>query len=253
MANRFDLTGRVALVTGGNRGLGRGIALALAEAGADIVIAARNQDTARATQVDIEALGRRATAVACDMRQREDIEAAVQHCADTFGRLDILVNNAGMGISARAEEVTDEDWDAVLDTNLRAVMRCSRAAFPWLRDSGHGRIINLGSMYSIFGSPSVLSYAASKGAVVQLTKSMAIAWARDGIRVNALAPGFIASDMTEHLRTDERRYERIIGRTPLGRFGEPEDLAGAVIFLASDASEFITGQTLPIDGGYSIT
>jgi NAD(P)-dependent dehydrogenase (short-subunit alcohol dehydrogenase family) len=252
MLDRFSLAGRVALVTGGNRGLGRGIALALAEAGADIAIAARNPETAAATCAEIEALGRRATFAACDMRDRSDIDAAVEHAVGALGRLDILVNNAGMGIRGPAAEIRDEDWDEVLETNLRAVLQCSRAAYPHLRTSGHGRIINLASMWSYFGTPTVASYAASKGGVVQLTKSLAVSWAPDGIRVNAIAPGFIHSDLTAPLAQDPQRHAQIVGRTPLGRFGEPEDLAGAVIFLASDASEFVTGQTLPIDGGYSI-
>ena len=251
MADHFDLSGRVALVTGGNRGIGRGIATGLARAGAHVVVAARDEVRTRDTVEELTDLGARAVGIRCDVQRRDDIDAAVDRCRAEFTGLDILVNNAGVSAGGPPQHLDEETWDRVLDINLRAVFQCCQAAHPLLRERG-GKIINIGSEYSLFGSPLGLPYAASKGGVVQLTRSLAIAWARHDIQVNAIIPGWISTDMTVPVEQNESFRDTIIARTPAGRFGEPHDLAGAAVFLASSASDFVTGQSLPVDGGYSI-
>jgi 2-deoxy-D-gluconate 3-dehydrogenase len=251
MSSLFDLNGRVALVTGGNGGIGRGIALGLAQAGASIVIAARNDAKNAAAVEELHALGRRAIAVACDVQDRAQIAAAIEATEAEFGRLDILVNNAGIGGGGRPEEIPMETWERVLGTNLTAMFEASQLAFPLLKASGHGKIINIASEYSLFGSARAIPYSASKGGVVQLTKSLAAAWAPDQIQVNAIVPGWITTDLTQGVKSNQAFYEQIITRTPARRFGEPEDLAGAGVFLASAASDFVTGVVLPVDGGYA--
>jgi 2-deoxy-D-gluconate 3-dehydrogenase len=249
----FDLSGRVAFVTGGNGGIGLGMALGLARAGADIVIAARNVEKSDAAAGEIRAVGRRCTTVACDVSRREDVKNAVAVALDAFGRLDIVVNNAGVAIRGAPESLQEDAWDRVLDINLKGTFLCAQAAHPALVAAGGGKIINVGSEYSLFGSPVVPSYSASKGGVVQLTKSLAVAWARDNIQVNTIIPGWIRTDMTAGVIADSREYDRIVGRTPARRFGEPSELAGAAVFLASKASDFITGQCIVVDGGFSIS
>jgi 2-dehydro-3-deoxy-D-gluconate 5-dehydrogenase len=251
VADRFDLSGRVALVTGGNRGIGRGIATGLARAGANVVVAARDEVRTRDTVEELTDLGARAVGIRCDVQRRDDIDAAVDRCRAEFSRLDILVNNAGVTAGGPPQHLDEETWDRVLDINLRAVFQCCQAAHPLLRERG-GKVINIGSEYSLFGSPLGLPYAASKGGVVQLTKSLAIAWARHDIQVNAIIPGWISTDMTVPVEENETFRDTIIARTPAGRFGEPDDLAGTAVFLASAASDFVTGQSLPVDGGYSV-
>ena len=246
----FDLTGKVALVTGGNGGIGRGIALGLAGAGAAVVVAARDEQKTAAVVVEIEALGVDALGVRCDVLVRADIDAAIDAVRQRFGRLDILVNNAGIARRGSPQDLSEDDWDAVLGTNLKSTFLFSQAAYPLLKERG-GKVINIGSMTSIFGSARVPSYSASKGAVAQLTKSTAIAWADDNIQVNAIFPGWITTDMTQPLR-DTDIYDEIVQRTPQKRFAEPEELQGAALLLASSASGFITGQAIVVDGGYSI-
>ena len=253
MSSLFDLTGRVALVTGGNGGIGRGIALGLAQAGADVVIAARNEAKSAAVVEEVRGLGRRAVAVTCDVRQRGQIEDAVDAAEQEFGRLDILVNNAGVAGGGRPEDIPMEVWERVLHTNLTAMFEACQVAHPLLKASGHGKVINIASEYSLFGSAGALPYSASKGGVVQLTKSLAAAWARDGIQVNAIVPGWITTEMTQGVKANQPFHDQIIARTPARRFGEPEDLAGAGVFLASAASDFVTGVVLPVDGGYAAT
>lgn len=249
----FDLSGKAALVTGGNGGIGRGIALALAEAGAKVCIAGRNDQKNAVVLGEAEALGATAIAQHCDVNDADSISATIDATVNAFGGLDILVNNAGIVALNMPQNMSDEEWTSVVDTNLNSVFRFSRAAYPHLA-SGGGKIINIGSMYSIFGGPMVASYAASKGGVVQLTKSLAVSWAADNIQVNAILPGWIESDMTANIETDlEEMYNAIIARTPAGRFGTPEELGGAAVFLASAASDFVTGQPLPVCGGYSVS
>jgi 2-deoxy-D-gluconate 3-dehydrogenase len=249
----FDLSGRTAIVTGGNGGIGRGIALALAASGARICIAGRNRDKNEAVRAEIERLGRECITVTCDVNEPADIDATITATEMAFGGLDILVNNAGIGVLGSPEDTTDEVWSRVLSTNLDSVFRFSRAAHPRFRARGGGKIINIGSEYSLFGSAFAASYAASKGAVIQLTKSLAVAWAPLGIQVNAIIPGWITTDMTAPIQAMDEVYRQIVERTPAKRFGTPEECGGAAVFLASSASDFVTGQSLIVDGGYSVS
>lgn len=256
MSSLFDLSGRVAMVTGGNGGIGRGIALGLARAGADVVIVGRDEAKNAAVVDEVHALGPRALGVTCDVLDRAQIESAFAAAEAEYGRLDILVNNAGIAGGGRPEEIPQETWDAVLGTNLTSMFQACQIAHPLLKASGSassigGKVINIGSEYSLFGAAGVLPYSASKGGVVQLTKSLAVAWARDNIQVNCIVPGWIATDMTQGVQQNERNYSRIIDRTPARRFGQPEELGGAAVFLASHASDFVTGVVLPVDGGYA--
>ncbi|MBK6584962.1 MAG: SDR family oxidoreductase [Gammaproteobacteria bacterium] len=250
--HHFDLSGKAAIVTGGNGGIGRGIALALAEAGAAVCIAGRNQQKNETVRTEIEHLGGRCITVNCDVNNPGDVDTTIAATEKAFGGLDILVNNAGIAGLEPPEATTDEAWSQVIGTNLDSVFRFSRAAYPRLCARGGGKIINIGSEYSIFGSPFAVSYAASKGAVIQLTKSLAIAWAAHGIQVNAIIPGWIATDMTAVVKEMGEVYQQILERTPARRFGEPEECGGAAVFLASAASNFVTGHSLIVDGGYSV-
>jgi 2-dehydro-3-deoxy-D-gluconate 5-dehydrogenase len=251
--DEFNLAGSVAIVTGGNGGIGRGIALGLAQAGADIALAARNAAKLAATRAEVESLGRRCLAISCDVTVRADIDRAVLETTRELGAPAILVNNAGISGGGRPETMSEETWDAVVDTNLKACFVFAQAVYPSMKELGHGKIINIGSEYSLFGSPRVVPYSASKGGVVQLTKSLAVAWARDNIQVNCIIPGWITTDMTAPAIADEKFYERIVDRTPARRFGEPEELGGTAVWLASHASDFVTGQSIAVDGGYSIS
>jgi 2-deoxy-D-gluconate 3-dehydrogenase len=251
--DEFKLDGEVGFVTGGNGGIGRGIALGLARAGADVVLAARDADKLESTRKEIEGLGRRCLALRCDVNQRADVTRALEAAREGLGPVSILVNNAGVARMSPPEKLSEADWDDVLDTNLKATFVCSQLAHPHMRERGRGKVINIGSEYAIFGSPLVPSYAASKGGVIQLTKSLAVAWARHRIQVNAIIPGWITTDMTAPVKEMGELYDAIVARTPSGRFGEPEELAGAAVFLASRASDFITGQSIVVDGGYSVS
>ncbi len=248
----FTLVGKTALVTGGNGGIGKGIAIGLAQAGANVVIAARNEEKSTAVVTEIESLNSQALAIRCDVLIQEDLEKTVGAIQEKFGRLDILVNNAGINRRANWSQLSEEDWDLVLGTNLKSVFLLSKLSHPLLKADGGGKVINIGSMTSIFGTARVPAYSASKGGIVQLTKSLAISWAQDNIQVNAILPGWIRTDLTARLIADDDFSDRIIRRTPQGRWGDPEELAGAAVFLASSASNFITGQSLSVDGGYSI-
>src|SRR6201997_4970527 len=245
----FDLEGRVAVVTGGNGGIGLGMARGLALAGASVVVAARNAEKA---ETAIEALGGKGVFVALDVADEGSCRALIEQTAERFGRLDILVNNAGTSIRKPPESYTAAEWHAVLDTNLSGALFCSQAAYPAMKQAGAGKIINIGSMYSIFGTSYGAAYAASKGALVQLTKSLAIAWAKDNIQVNAVLPGWIDTELTQGARHHvPELHDRVLDRTPAGRWGVPDDLAGIAVFLAAPASEFVTGAAIPVDGGYS--
>jgi len=250
----FDLGGKVAIVTGGNGGLGRGMALGLASAGADIVIAARNQEKTAMTAAQLrQTYGVQVLELRVDVCQEAEVAAMVEHTVRTLGHVDILINNAGTNVRKAAAELTAADWHTVLDTNLRSAFLCSQAVYAPMVRGGGGKIINNGSMFSLFGGSHVLAYAASKGGVVQLTKSLAVAWAKDNIQVNAILPGWLHTDLTNSaMRQLPDLYDRVMSRTPQGRWGQPEDLAGAAVFLASRASDFVTGVALPVDGGYSV-
>jgi len=248
----FDLTGKVAVVTGGNGGIGLGIAMGLAGAGANIVIAARSVEKTAQALENIRALGVEAHGITVDVTQEPAIQRIVTSTIDHMGRLDILVNNSGIAVRAQPQELTAAQWDSVMDVNLRAAFLASKAAYAQMVKAGGGKVINVGSMYSIFGSDWGAPYAASKGGLVQLTKSLAVAWAKDNIQVNAVLPGWIVTDLTRGIQdADPNRYDNISRRIPTGRWGEPSELAGAAVFLASTASDYVTGATLAIDGGYS--
>ena len=251
----FDLSGKSALVTGGNKGIGRGIAQALATAGAVTHISGRDSAAAQATISAITAAGGKAEFHNCDVNDTQAMTHMMQTIAATApsGHLDILVNNAGISrVDGPPESMSDEDWDEVIKTNLTSVFRCCRAAHPLMQQRG-GKIINIGSMYSLFGTPIIPNYAASKGGLVQLTKSLATAWAPHNIQVNAILPGWISTDLTKAEEADKAFSQQIMHRTPAGRFGQPEDLGGAAVFLAASASDFVTGQSLAVCGGYSIS
>jgi 2-deoxy-D-gluconate 3-dehydrogenase len=249
----FDLTGRVALVTGGNGGIGLGFARGLARAGASVMVAGRNASKNAAAVAELAALGAQAGSVEVDVTDEASIRAMVAKTAERMGRLDILVNNAGTNIRNRPELTRIEDWHTVLSTNLTSGMIAAQAAYPFLKAGGVGRVINNGSMLSIFGLPFHAAYGASKGGVVQMTKSMAVAWAADGITVNVILPGWIDTDLTRKARADMANLnEDVLRRSPVKRWGNPGDFEGVAAFLASDAAAFITGVAIPVDGGFSV-
>jgi 2-deoxy-D-gluconate 3-dehydrogenase len=248
----FDLTGKVAFVTGGNGGIGLGMAIGLASAGASVAIGGRNQDKARSALEELKALGARAEFVELDVVKETSCRQAVDTVADRLGRLDILVNNAGTTVRRQPEDLTAADWRLVLDTNLTGAFICSQAAYPHMVRNSGGKVINIGSMLSIFGAPYAVAYAASKGGLVQLTKALATAWAKDNIQVNAVLPGWIDTDLTRSARQQvQGLHEKVLARTPAQRWGEPSDFAGVAVFLAATGSDFVTGTTIAVDGGYS--
>lgn len=249
--NPFDLTGRVAVVTGGNGGIGRSIALGLAQAGAAVAVLARNEEKNQHVISEIQALGVAALAVKVDVSVREELRPALAKVEEALGPVSILVNNAGIAVIAGVLDQTPEDWDKVIETNLNACFLISKLAAKSMVKQGQGKIINIVSMYSFFGSALVPSYSAAKGALIQLTKSMAIELAPFGIQVNAIAPGWIETDMTAPLKSSPL-YQEIITRTPAGRWGNPDELSGTAVYLASRASNFVTGATICVDGGYAI-
>jgi 2-deoxy-D-gluconate 3-dehydrogenase len=247
----FDLSGKVAIVTGGNGGLGRGMAQGLAAAGADIVIAARNASkTAETATAFRQQYGVKVLEVQVDVCDTNNVQAMVAQTLTAFGKVDILVNNAGINIRKPPDELAAAEWQSVIETNLSSTFLCSQAVYEPMKRTGGGKIINNGSMFSIFGGSHVLAYAASKGGVVQLTKSLAVAWAKDNIQVNVILPGWLYTDLTRGaIEQLPELHDRVLQRTPQGRWGEPEELAGAAVFLASKASDFVTGISLTVDGG----
>jgi 2-dehydro-3-deoxy-D-gluconate 5-dehydrogenase len=252
----FGLDGKVAIVTGGNRGIGKGIAMGLAGAGANIVIGDSSIEVEQAagavTEIErdfgVETLG-----LKVDVRQEKDNLEMVRRTLDRFGRIDILVCNAGMGGGGiLAQDMAVAKWDEILETNLRSFFIASKAVYPVMKKEGGGKIISIGSMTSIFGVGAFSAYGASKGGVLQLTRSLAVAWARDNIQVNCILPGWINTDLSRTAkRNNPELEERVIARTPAGRWGEPVDLAGCALFLAGRASDFVTGAAIPVDGGYA--
>lgn len=249
----FDLRGKTAVVTGGNGGIGLGIAKGLARAGANVVVAARNRQKTDDAVRRIEALGVKAVGTTTNVQREREVKEMVSAALDAFGGIDILVNNAGIGIRKAPQDYTLDDWNLIMDINLTGTFLPCREAYPHMAEAGGGKIINIGSMTSIFGHDLVMPYSASKGGVVQLTKSLATAWAKDNIQVNSILPGWIETDLTEPLRTEEgfrERYELISARIPHGRWGTPDDMAGTAVFLASAASDYVTGVAIPVDGGY---
>ena len=249
----FDLSGKVAVVTGGNGGIGLGMARGLAGAGAAIVVAGRDAKKSAAAVETLSAAGARVIAVQVDVRNKASCQAMIDTATKAFGRLDILVNNAGTNIRKQPQDYSLEEWHTVIDTNLSSAFLCCQAAYPPMVKVGGGKIINIGSMMSIFGAPFAGPYGASKGGIVQLTRSLAAAWAKDNIQLNAVLPGWIDTELTRDARQQvSGLHDRVAARTPAGRWGNPDDLAGVAVFLASRASDFVTGTAIPVDGGYSV-
>jgi 2-deoxy-D-gluconate 3-dehydrogenase len=249
----FDLTGRVAIVTGGNRGIGRAMALGLAGAGASVAVLARNAEQNQRVLAELKAIGKPALALPLDVTDRAELAPAVAAVERALGGVDILINNAGIvALTGGVLNETADIWDKTIETHLNAAFLLSQiVAKSMVRRKSGGKIINLASMYSIFGSGLVPSYSAAKGGIVQLTKSLAIELAPHNIQVNAIAPGWIETDMTAAVRSSPMNDE-IIARTPAKRWGKADEIVGATVFLASRAADFVTGVTLPVDGGYSV-
>jgi 2-deoxy-D-gluconate 3-dehydrogenase len=249
----FDLSGKVAIVTGGNGGIGLGMARGLAEAGADVAVVGRNQAKSEAAVDDLKQRGARAVSVVADVTDKAAVEAMVELVARELGRIDILVNNAGINIRKPPHALDIEEWDRVIRTNLTSAFLCSQAVYPAMKAAGGGKIINIGSMMSIFGASFAPAYAASKGGIVQFTRSCAVAWAADNIQANAVLPGWIDTDLTRRAREQiDGLHERVLARTPTARWGASADFAGIAVFLASHASDFVTGSAIPVDGGFSV-
>jgi 2-dehydro-3-deoxy-D-gluconate 5-dehydrogenase len=245
----FSLEGKVALVTGSSKGIGAAIALGLARAGADVICHGRG-DEAQETSEAVRKLGRRSAVVQADLADRAAQDAFVKGAVSAFGRVDVLVNNAGSIRRAPAVDYTDVDWDFLLEVNLSAPFRLSRQIGKLMIEQGGGRIINVASLLSFQGGILVPGYAASKGGIAQLTKALANEWASKNVTVNAIAPGYIATENTQALRADPNRSRQILERIPAGRWGEPDDIAGAAVFLSSDAARYVTGHVLAVDGGW---
>src|SRR5262245_32807848 len=249
----FDLKGKVAGVTGGDGGIGLGMARERASAGAQVVVVGRNEAKSRDAVKDLEGRGTRAFAVAADVGDEAAVGRMVEEVERRCGRLDILVNNAGTNIRKPAHELELAEWSLVLNTNLTSAFLCSKAAYPLMRRAGGGKIINIGSMMSIFGASFAPAYGASKGGIVQLTRSLAVAWAKDNIQVNAVLPGWIDTELTRKARAEVPGLnENVLRRTPAGRWGTWDDCAGIAVFLAAPASDFVTGTAIPLDGGFSV-
>jgi NAD(P)-dependent dehydrogenase (short-subunit alcohol dehydrogenase family) len=248
--DRFRLSGRVAMVTGGNRGLGRAIAGALAEAGARVAIASRKAEEAQAAAGELESLtGQVCHGYECDVGDSSQVKTLVSQVLIEFGQIDILVNNAGINIRGAIESLSVDEFRQVQETNVTGVWLMCREVAPFMKARRYGRVINMGSVLSVVAMPDRTPYAASKGAVLQLTRVLALEWAPYGITVNAILPGHILTEMDRPLLSDRRTYQSFVAQIPLGRLGEPEEIQGLALFLASDASSFVTGSGIAIDGG----
>jgi 2-deoxy-D-gluconate 3-dehydrogenase len=249
----FNLSGKVAIVTGGNGGIGLGMARGMAAAGATLAIVGRNEAKSAEAVADLKKDGCQAIAVATDVTDEAAVAAMVERVRRELGRIDILVNNAGINIRKPPEAIEVAEWDSVIATNLKSAFLCSRAVHPAMKEAGSGKIINIGSMMSIFGASFAPAYAASKGGIVQFTRSCAVAWAPDNIQVNAILPGWIDTELTQRAREQVTGlHDKVLARTPAGRWGAAADFAGIATFLASGASDFVTGTAIPVDGGFSV-
>lgn len=249
----FDLSGKVAIVTGGNGGIGFGMAQGLAEAGAAVAIVGRNEAKSIAAANELEQRGAKAISVTADVTDKAAVADMVARVGRELGRIDILINNAGINIRKPPQALDIEEWDRVIKTNLTSAFLCSQAVYPAMKAAGGGKIINIGSMMSIFGASFAPAYAASKGGIVQFTRSCAVAWAPDNIQANAVLPGWIDTDLTKRARQEiDGLHDKVLARTPTARWGAIADFAGIAVFLSSSASDFITGTAIPVDGGFSI-
>ncbi|MBI3318596.1 MAG: glucose 1-dehydrogenase [Candidatus Omnitrophica bacterium] len=248
----FDLTGKVALVTGASQGLGRAMAIALAQAGADVALNGRSAETLKETAQEIERLGRKTVLVAGDVSEEEKVKGIVEQTQKGFGKIDILVNNAGVWEGTYLVRLRKEDWDKVLQVNLTGTFLVGKAVARVMMKQRSGKIINISSILGLRGSPQALAYCATKGGIVQMTRVMAIEMGRVGVQVNCIAPGLFATEMTKKYTQDPEAMKQYLSRIPSGRYAQPEELAGVVLFLASKASDFITGQTIVVDGGASL-
>lgn len=252
MDSIFNLSGKVAIVTGGNGGIGFGIASGLAAAGATIVIAARDQKKTERAVERLKSQGTFAMGIRVDVANEDSVIAMVDLTMKEKGRVDVLVNNAGIGIRKQPQELTEKEWDRVVNINLKGTFLPSKAVHPHMVSMGGGKIINIGSMTSVFGLDWAAPYSATKGGVVQLAKTLAVAWAKDNIQVNTILPGWILTDLTATIETNfPERHKLISSRIPAGRWGTPDDFAGVAVFLASRASDYLTGASIPVDGGYT--
>ncbi|MGD2125150.1 MAG: glucose 1-dehydrogenase [Desulfobacteraceae bacterium] len=248
----FDLSGKVAMVTGGSRGLGEVSAKALAKAGADVAVCGRETVSLDRVSNDIRASGRNAEPFVIDVTTKASIHEGVDRMLKHFGKIDILVNNAGVNYRVPVLEFPEEAWDLVINTNLKGYFLVAQAVAPQMLERGYGKVINMSSILGMVALPNQLAYASSKGGIDQMTKVMALEWAKLGVRVNAIGPTYFETELVAQLRNDPERFNFINERTPMGRWGYPPELEGIVIFLAAPASDFITGQTIYIDGGWTI-
>ena len=251
--NLFDLKGKVAVITGGNGGIGLGMARGIASLGASIVIAGRNEAKATTALRTLHDMGAEASFIVAAVTRKAECQALIAATVEKHGGIHILVNNAGTSVRKMPQDLSEDEWHHVLDTNLTSAFFCSQAAYPVMVKEGGGKMINIGSMMSLFGAPYAVAYASSKGGIMQMTRAMATAWAKDNIQVNAVLPGWIDTDLTRRAREQVTGlHDSVEKRTPHGRWGTPDDMAGIAAFLASSASDFVTGTAIPVDGGFSI-
>ena len=247
----FDLTGKVAIVTGATKGLGYSIAMALAESGANIVVVSRNEDDCKRVTEEIKNKGRKSLAHSCDITKKSMVENLVNETINEFGKIDILINNAGIAVTKPAVDLTEDDWDRVVNTNLKGVFLVAQTVGKRMIEQKNGRIINIASMFGLVGDKNILPYLCSKGGVIQMTRGLALEWAKYNILVNAIAPGYVITPINEKELTQEKVQNYILGKTPLRRFGTPEEIAGAAVYLASDEAGYLTGSILSADGGWT--
>ncbi len=247
----FDLTGKTAIVTGGTKGLGLAIVQALSSVGAQVVVVSRNAHDCKRVAQDLEDKGRKAFGFACDITQSENIQDLIDNTLQQYGRIDILINNAGVAVTKPAVELTEEDWDFVINTNLKGVFMMAQAVGQVMIQQQYGRIINMASMFGLVGDKNVLPYLCSKGGVIQMTKGLALEWARHNITVNAIAPGYVVTPINEAVLKEEKVQKYLLGKTPLRRFGKGHEVASAAVYLSSDESSYVTGSVFSVDGGWT--
>ena len=248
----FDLSGKTAIVTGGNGGIGYGMASEIGKSGANVVITGRNSDKTKEAVNELKKSFDNVIGIDSDVSDESSIKDMIKISYDTFGSIDVLINNAGIGIREFPENYSTDDWNQVININLTGAFLCSREVYPIMKSQGSGKIINIGSMTSIFGLDWAVAYASSKGGIVQLTKTLAVSWAKDNIQSNCILPGWIHTDLTQGIKDQfQDRYQQILSRIPSNRWGEPDDLAGTAVYLSSSASDYVNGVSIAVDGGYT--